>query len=375
MVGTDNLGKTNNIAPLPTQYSEVPPVQQWREDPPFPVSSAKAENFELLADVTLEYGWLNHVKDVLEDDEPIKDQCVSWAAFHSSKMESTEEIPPDISCLLPLFQEEAKSVAMILHAMNTVKCSVNFLNHGQIPVLACDQPLYSIAKQIQWHWTQTHGEQKYVVILGGLHVEMAAWRAVGDLLEASGWTSAITQANIASSGMADLFLKASHISRTRHAHQVTACGLHILMCSAYADYINGMAESDVKLDFDKWKKAKARDCPQFKYWSLILKVELIVLMFVHSLREGSFSLYEESIRQLLPFFFALDKYNYSRWLTVHLHDMTQLDKTCPTVHQMFEQGLFVVRKTQRKFSALAIDHAHEQNNKLVKGNVQQKTFV
>ena len=52
---------------------------------------------------------------------------------------------------------------------------------------------------------------------------------------------------------------------------------------------------------------------------------------------------------------------------MHLHDMIQLDETFPSVKQKFEEGSFVVRKTQRKFSALGIDHAHEQNNKLVKG--------
>ena len=77
-------------------------------------------------------------------------------------------------------------------------------------------------------------------------------------------------------------------------------------------------------------------------------------------------LYKEAIRNLLPWFFALDKVNYARWLTVYLHDMIRLDQTCPSVKQKFEEGSFVVRKTQRKFSALAIDHAHEQNNKCVK---------
>ena len=94
---------------------------------------------------------------------------------------------------------------------------------------------------------------------------------------------------------------------------------------------------------------------------------MTILLFVKSVRDGRFSLYKESLRNLLPWFFALDKVNYARWLTVHLHDMIQLDHTSPNVMQKFEEGSFVVRKTQRKFSALAIDHAHEQNNKLVKG--------
>jgi hypothetical protein len=216
-------------------------------------------------------------------------------------------------------------------------------------------------------WPESHGEKKYVVVLGGLHIEIAAWRALGDLLEGSGWTSAITPANVASSGTADSFLKASHVSRTRHAHQVTACSLHILSCRAYEAYVDGLSEWDAKLEFQQWQEYKSGSCPQFRYWSLVLKFQLTILLFVRSLREGRFCLYKGSIRQLLPYFFALDKYNYARWLTVHLHDMMQLDKTCPSVKGKFEEGSFVVRKTQRKFSALAIDHAHEQNNKLVKG--------
>ena len=48
--------------------------------------------------------------------------------------------------------------------------------------------------------------------------------------------------------------------------------------------------------------------------------------------------------------------------------MIHLAETCPSVEQMFKQGCFVVRKTQRLFYGLSIDHAHEQNNKQVKGD-------
>ena len=34
----------------------------------------------------------------------------------------------------------------------------------------------------------------------------------------------------------------------------------------------------------------------------------------------------------------------------------------------FKEGKFTVKKTQQNFSCLAMDHAHEQNNKTVKGD-------
>ena len=55
----------------------------------------------------------------------------------------------------------------------------------------------------------------YVVMFGGLHLEMALWNTVGDLLEASGWSTALTEAEVASPGVAESFMKATHLKRTR----------------------------------------------------------------------------------------------------------------------------------------------------------------
>ena len=101
---------------------------------------------------------------------------------------------PANTSLLPLFPDEAKSVPMIQHSMNVIKKATEHLNPGQVPVIAVDQPLYSVAKKIQWNWPESHGEQHFVFILGGLHIEMAALSVLGDWLEDSGWTSAFIQA-------------------------------------------------------------------------------------------------------------------------------------------------------------------------------------
>lgn len=80
--------------------------------------------------------------------------------------------PPAIIALLPLFLDNAHSAAMIKHSMDIAKAAVNHLNPGQVPVLTADQPLYAIAKAIQWTWPDTHGEDHFVIMLGGLHIEM-----------------------------------------------------------------------------------------------------------------------------------------------------------------------------------------------------------
>ena len=70
----------------------------------------------------------------------------------------------------------------------------------------------------------------------------------------------------------------------------------------------------------------------------------------------------------MPWFFALNHTNYARWLPVHIRDMILLEESHPAVFAEFMSGNSVVQKTQRNFSSIPIDHAHEQNNKCVKGD-------
>jgi hypothetical protein len=90
------------------------------------------------------------------------------------------------SSLMPILQEQAHSVATIKHAMDKVKEVTSFLNPRQMPVMACDQPLFVLAKQIQWEWLEIYGEDRFVVMFGGLHIEMAAFKLLGDLLKGTG---------------------------------------------------------------------------------------------------------------------------------------------------------------------------------------------
>ena len=69
---------------------------------------------------------------------------------------------------------DSKYVAMVRHSMDVVQRAVRLLNPGQVPVLTLDQPLFTIAKQIQWNWPDVYVEDNFVILLGGLPIEMAA---------------------------------------------------------------------------------------------------------------------------------------------------------------------------------------------------------
>ena len=163
--------------------------------------------------------------------------------------------------LLPLFYDKAATPAMIKHGINVLRSATEFLNPGQIPVMAFNAPLFALAKFVQWKWPETHGENKFIAMFDGLHIEMAMWRTYGDYLEQSGWTSALVQTGITTTGTADSFLKVSHLTRTRHAHQVTALALAKLQEDAFM-HTEGEHSDAARED---WRQKMKSQSPTFQY--------------------------------------------------------------------------------------------------------------
>ena len=182
-------------------------------------------------------------------------------------------------------------------------------------------------------------------MFSGLHIEMVIWTTYGDYLQGSGWTSALTQAGIASSGTADSFLKASHLTRTRHAHQVTALALAKLQDDAFL-HTEGTRDDEAK---ETWRQEMVQKSPTFQYWDTILNMELLGLIFVRSHREGNFPLYVESLKFLVPWFFAFDHHNYARWIPIHIQDMESLP--APILREFEEHGHWLLREFEEEYLA------------------------
>ena len=63
----------------------------------------------------------------------------------------------------------------------------------------------------------------------------------------------------------------------------------------------------------------------------------------------------------MKYIFALNHYNYARWLSLHVDNLLKLEYTCRDVCKELCNGNFVTSKTENPFSSIAIDQTHEQN--------------
>ena len=210
-----------------------------------------------------EKDWLQNVKELLWREERNHHGTVSWAAYLALQATPTLHRPAIIA-LLPMFVENAHSLAMIKHSKDVIRAAVLHVNPAQIPVIAFDQPLFALAKQIQWSFAGTHGEDHFVVMLGGLHIEMTAYKALRKWMNGSEWTEVLSIAGVATQGVADSFITARHLRR-RHAHQITAVSLHLLQHKAYQEYVSTVTVSggqELK-SFDDWRQEMSSKFPLF----------------------------------------------------------------------------------------------------------------
>ena len=144
----DALPSGRVLKNLPEKFTNLKPGYLPPKVPMCKVnSSGKAsasKDFELLRDCLNEdHKWLEHV----QDSDLVN---LSWAAYHATRATEKKQ-HPNLLALLLVWRDDSKLRAMIKHSLDVVKDPVVYLNPGQTPVIAFEQPLFALAKKIQWH--------------------------------------------------------------------------------------------------------------------------------------------------------------------------------------------------------------------------------
>ena len=357
----------SHMKKLPASYTDAPPTAMVKDKVPPGIRCPDQLVNELVSNsdnFQNQQIWLENLNTQLKSQIQNDPKDISWSAFFASLQGSIPK-PPAMISLFPLFRDCAHTPAMVKHGMSIIKRTTAHVNPGQTPVMTVDQPLFALAKRIQWEWSDDYGVDKFVVLMEGLRIEMAMLKILGDWLEGSGWTYVVSAASVLTKDHADGVLNGSHVPRGHWAHQVTSGVLYILMYSAYNDY-KSITPDDECLTFENWTLMMEEQHPQFSYWYKTLQLELLYLRFLRSQREQNYTDYVTSLIAIIPWMFAFD--HYSSWMSVHVSDLLLLKTNNKSVHDEFMKGNFVTQKSARKFSGMAHDQVHEQLNAVVKGD-------
>ena len=138
------LSNETHLKKLPDEYQEIPPcfITEAKAGPEF---EAKPPQTNYIDVYQSENDWLSSVQEASQTDDI---DCKSWSVFNSAKCTPVNQ--SDTSGLFPMCRESSKSPAMIKHSIDVVSKAIKHLNPSQTPVVAFDQPLFAIAKSLQW---------------------------------------------------------------------------------------------------------------------------------------------------------------------------------------------------------------------------------
>ena len=200
--------------------------------------------------------------------------------------------------------------------------------------------------------------------MGALHIEMATLKIIGNWLTGSEWADLLVSAGIYTVGTADTaesLLTASHLKRARYSHQITAASLRLLLMEAWVN----RNPQHASLDFNCWIEQMRKISTNFEYWYAVLELQSILLTFVRSIRICDFQMFIPSLENIVPWMFSLDHVHYSRWMPIFIQNLNDLKLWHNDIYEQFLNGDFTMVKSLKKFSAIAEDQVHEQNNKLI----------
>ena len=135
----------------------------------------------------------------------------------------------------------------------------------------------------------------------------------------------LTNAQVARFGVAEALLSENYFVQTKYSHQVTTSIVSPrdniqVRRKAYSE----RHQREFTLTFNKWQNMAETKSSCFRFWLIVMKVELILFNFlVHTV---IFICVRCQQRKCYHDFSTLGHRNYARWMFIHLSDKKMLKK-------------------------------------------------
>ena len=128
----------------------------------------------------------------------------------------------------------------------------------------------------------------------------------------------------------------------------------------------------LRAELDAFCSANSKKYKTFAFWNKFLNEDMFAYIeFFISLRSRNWVGRASAVKKMCTLFHAFDRYNYSRWLSVHLSHIFGLQDY---VLKHFENGAFASSISGVSFSCVGFDEWHEMGiNKHVKSVIVRNT--
>ena len=271
----------------------------------------------------------------------------SWSGFNA---EIASEPPPLTSVgYCPMINGSPTEYSTVYTAMKNVQAMMDVL-HQKHSVITFDLAIYMKAKEIQWRRPEEF--KNTVIRMGGFHIALNFLSVIGKIFQDSGIEDLLIESGVYGCHTASMLLKGKSYNRGVRAHKLVLEALLRLQWQAFGAWMEAedielptvyqreclslinccQRESNdlasLKTSFgllcDKLPQLQqifARFCTEasqqsklFHFWNMYIDIVLLLLRFIRAEREGSWKLHLKAVAEMVPYFFSMDRINYSRYV-------------------------------------------------------------
>ena len=234
-------------------------------------------------------------------------------------------------------------------AMKNVQAMMDVL-HQKHSVITFNLAIYMKAKEIQWRRPEEFNNA--VIRMGGFHIALNFLSVIGKIFQDSGIEELLIESGVYGCPKASMLLKGKSYNRGVRAHKLVLKALLRLQWQAFRAWMETeqvelptvyqrqclslinccQRESNdvasLKTSFGllcnklpQLQQIFARFCTEasqqsklFHFWNMYIDIVLLLLRFIRAEREGSWELHLKAVAEMVPYFFAMDRINYSRYV-------------------------------------------------------------
>lgn len=102
--------------------------------------------------------------------------------------------------------------------------------------------------------------------------------------------------------------------------------------------------------FKEFKEERLASSKMFVFWKEYCAMVDLLLQFIKAERTANWKLHVSAVAAMTPYFFAMDRCNYARWLPIYLADMNQVADKHPEVYREFMNDNHVDSRPSNPFS-------------------------
>ena len=125
-------------------------------------------------------------------------------------------------------------------------------------------------------------------------------------------------------------------------------------------------------EFNSWCSKMCKNNKTFAFWCQFLDVDMLAyIQLFLSIRSRNWTMRMAAVKTIAKLFHAFDRYNYAKWLPVHLSHMFALPSY---ILNHFKSGGFACSLKGTNLASIGLDETHETTiNKDVKAVIQRNT--